>query len=270
MLIVLITVSCDKSNDGNDNLSQKTNDKSTVNLNGYEYENLGELHNESVINIVAGIDFIEDDSIENKLWSNFEEMNVDGLLLDLSISRDSFNQIALDIVYEVKSSNYDLRNASCFSNFSNDLRVSINQLFSIVDSINGNTSLQSLLYKVNKVDSIAQLTLNENDIIIYVGISDVLKGSAKLWLPTTIGGDGYIDKLFQISGSSKEPLSQRQLDIISKALLGDATGMGIGMTKLAVGAILTGGVATPALLVSACIDAALASAVSALWAYLEI
>lgn len=270
MLMVIVAIACDKFEDENNDISHKAFEKSIVNFNEHEYENLGELHNETVIRLVSGIDFIEDDSTENKLWTNFENMDVNDLLLDLSISRDSFNQIALDVVNEVKACNYDLRNASCFSDFSIDLKVSINQLFSIVDGINGNTSLQTLQYIINEVDSVAQLTLDENDIIFYMGISDVLKGSAKLWLPTTIGGEGYIDKLFFNSGSSKEALSQRQLDIIGKALLGDAAGMGVGMTQLAVGAVLTGGAATPALLVTACINAALGSAVSALWAYMDI
>lgn len=252
------------------------NDENTDNIKGLTYyeessTDLGSLHNSVVADLYNSVDFSDSSKAFDQIWHNFtNNVNVENSILeDLQMSRDSFNNLGIFIWDEVKDCQFDVRNSDNYSMYGTEVYMYINQLFSIVDNFDENSTASNMLSQVNIIKGDAASNLTGANLDFVNSVADVLSGSIQLWLPANMGGDGRIDLFDGKKGNNaKVQLSDKQKAAIKGALLADASSMAIGLQVTAWTAIATGGTLAPAALVATCIEAALGSAFGALTGWL--
>jgi hypothetical protein len=224
---------------------------------------LASLHNSVVADLYYSLNFSDSAEAMEQIWYNFtNNVSVESSILEeLQMSRDSFNNLAIFIWNEVKDCQFDVRNSDNYSMYGAEVNTYINQLFSIVEDFDENSTASNMLSQIYIIKGDAASNLTGAYLDYVNSVADVLSGSIQLWLPSYMGGDGYMDLLGSKKGNtSKVKLSEQQKAAIKGALLADASSMAIGLQVTAWSALLTGGTMAPATLVSACIKAALSSA----------
>ncbi len=260
MLIIGITafLSCTKESTNNDNKSNKnlTLKESTLDL--------ASLHNNTVIQLYNQVDFSDSTVAKNMIWNNFKNnVSIDSSILgELNMSRDSFNIFSQFVYSEVENCQFDVRNSVKYSMNGTKVYTYLNQLLSIADKFDENSTVNDMIAQVNQIKNLASENLSETDLIFVSSVADVFIGSIQLWLPQDMGGKGYTD-LFNTKKTIKAKLTERQKKVIGDALISDASCMAIGLEVTAWTALATGGTMAPADLVATCVAAALGSALTA-------
>lgn len=252
------------------------NNENTDNIKGLTYyeessTDLASLHNSVVADLYNSVDFSDSSKAFDQIWYNFtNNVNIENSILeDLQMSRDSFNNLGIFIWNEVKECQNDVRNSDDYSMYGTEVYTYINELFSIVDNFDENSTVSNMLSQVNEIKVNAASNLAGANLDFVNSVADVLSGSIQIWLPTDMGGNGYIDLFDGKKGNdTKVQLSDKQKAAIKGALLADASSMAIGLQVTAWAALASGGTMAPAALVTTCIEAALGSAFGALTGWL--
>jgi len=226
------------------------------------------LHNKIVAGMYDNVDFADSTKIEEQIWNNFcKNISIDSSILEeLKMNRDSFNLLTQFVYKEVENCQFDLRKSVKYSMYGTKVFPYINQLLSIADKFDENSTASDMIGQVSYIKKTASTNLSGNDLVFVLSVADVLAGSIQLWLPIGMGGNGYMD-LLNNQQHDKGKLTKRQKDAIGAALIADASSMAIGLQVTAWTALATGATLAPAALVATCIEAALGSAFSAVIAW---
>lgn len=211
----------------------------------------GDLHNQYVMSLYNGVDFSNLTAARNKILNNFQNMGIDASVFNMS--EDEFKSKVLSVNEQLSAHKYDLRQ---WSNNPISQKASYPYIVKILNEADHINSLDAFNDKLNSIEQQAQANLSCDDLDVVLGTVKVAKSSAKLWAPTTLGGDGLFDSTF----GQNPPM---QIMSWRGALIGDASGsaqyfMSIGVAGAAglgvpgANAAILGGWAIAAALASGC------------------
>lgn len=255
-LAITTFVACNKSDNKIETSNQQLSTMSasscvTVDFNSADF---GELHNQYVISLYNGVNFSNLNNAKTQILNNFKNMQVDASVFNMT--EEDFKNSVLSVNQELSNHKYDLREWSNNPLANSNLYPYVVKILNEIDNI---TNLSTFNSKLNSIEQEAINNLTCSDLDLVLGTLKVAKSSAKLWAPTSMGGDGLFDNTF---GNNPPQL----LKGWKGAVVGDASGsaayfttMGIGM---AVGWAIPG--ANVAILGMWALSAGVASATGAL------
>lgn len=224
-LVISLFVACKKSDNNieidNQPLStMATSDCARVDFNAADFV---ELNNQYVIALYGEVDFSNLHNVKAQILNNFGNMPIDASAFQMS--EQKFKDIVLIANLQLANYKYDLRQ---WSNNPISQSISYSYIIKILDEIDRVTSLRAFNVNLSFIEQKAKANLTCNDLDIVLGTIEVAKNSAKLWAPTSIGGDG----LFDYSFGSNAPMQTMSWQ---RAIIGNASASALHFLTLGVG-----------------------------------
>ncbi len=239
------------SNAGLENQQPSAMSGKTCKTVDFTAADFGELHNQYVISLYNGVDFSNPTVARSKILNNFQNMGIDTSVFNMS--EDEFKSKVLSVNEQLSTYKYDLRQ---WSNNPISQKESYPYIVRILNETDNINNLDAFNDKLSLIEQEAQANLSCDDLDVVLGTVKVAKSSAKLWAPTTLGGDGFFDSTF-----GQDP--PMQIMSWRGALIGDVSGSAQYFTAIGVAgaaglgvpganAVILGGWGIAAALASGC------------------
>lgn len=226
----------------------------------FKVQNIGEEHNKRVMELYQGVDFSNAAKAKEMVLNNANGLDFDASTLKMT--RAEIIQVGLDVSAELSKYDNDIRNWKDNPIQKSDAYPYIENILKEVDNL---SSLSELNKNIDAIVMEAKQKLKCQDLDLVIATAEVTKGSAYLWTPKSMNGLGYYEQTVGNSSNSNQARTAAQ--IIKGAIIGDASALSASFIKM--GWMIAAGLEVPganvAILVGLAIDAAIGSAMGALF-----
>jgi hypothetical protein len=236
MFITIAFIACKKDLSMN-TVQQTESTNSTNSLARYSSEytpvdfeavNVGGIHNQLLEDAFEELLSTNEDYLDFVLnYFHNVEFDYEGL----GMSKPEWEELLSTVNGNMIDMDFDLRNYNG-EELNENTKSYIIQILDLCDDI---VNLELFNESVDQIVEDASEEIFDIDFDIIKASALVAKSSAKLWAPTSIGGDGFYDRFIENGGSAHA----KQLKWWQKALVGDVSGASQYFLTLGVSATVT-------------------------------
>ena len=166
--------------------------------------NIGQLHNDAVLALLNGVDLKNHPNgaiatvRDNFLSIPYIEPVGITIANGKSLTRSRFNFIANKAITEViilNDCNFDIAHCSGSMFYHSSSSPYIVEIFEKIDSLMLYNNLDAFNIAIDAIRIDAESSTNCSELDLVIGMTEIAKYSAQLWMPLNKGGEGLFDRL---------------------------------------------------------------------------